>query len=100
MRINNSFVLLEVEKLLPVTKLIFLYGFITVTYLGLLSLYLKVLSNGTNGGGGVESGIIRSVLINFIVANMFEFILKGHYHERNKKPVSASSQHFIRHSTC
>ena len=51
MRINNSFVLLEVEKLLPVTKLIFLYGFITVTYLGLLSLYLKVLSNGTNGGG-------------------------------------------------
>jgi hypothetical protein len=26
---------------------------------------------------GVESGIIRSVLINCIVANMFEFIFKG-----------------------
>ena len=45
--------------------------------------FLKVLSNGTEGG--VKSGIIRSVLINCIVANMFEFILKEHHHERSIK---------------
>jgi hypothetical protein len=39
---------------------------------------------------GVESRLKRSALINYLVALVHFFNLKGHSCERSKKPVSAS----------
>jgi hypothetical protein len=39
---------------------------------------------------GVESRLKRSALMNYLVAIVFFFNLKGHSYERSKKPVSAS----------
>ncbi len=39
---------------------------------------------------GVESRLKRSALMNYLVALVYFFRLKGHSCERSKKPVSAS----------
>ncbi len=56
---------------------------------------LKVLSNGA--GGGVESGINRSILISWFVGKCSFSALKGHYHERSIKRLAASKQIFVEH---
>jgi hypothetical protein len=39
---------------------------------------------------GVETRLKKSVLLSYSVGKFFFLILKGHYHEKSIKPVSAS----------
>jgi hypothetical protein len=39
---------------------------------------------------GVETKLKKSVLLSYSVGKFFFLILKGHYHEKSIKPISAS----------
>jgi hypothetical protein len=55
-------------------------------------MYSKVLGIDRPFGGGVESILIRSLLLNWRLGYFFYLILKGLLHKISQKPVDAAEQ--------